>query len=59
MIDIIEEKRKLVRKAYADYGNSPEYEKELDELHDLKMVIMAARFREERGLGKDAVTPYD
>ena len=55
----LEAKRQQVREAYAQFGfPSAEYAKEFDELHELGMRLMAAQYREERGMHAKAETPY-
>ena len=49
-----------VREAYAKTGSrNPEFERECDILHDMRLDNMATQFRSERGLPPDAKTPYD
>jgi hypothetical protein len=51
----------MVRVAYVKYGfNSNEYNKQFDELHELRMRFMAATYRKEHGIESNkAKTPYN
>lgn len=56
----IQAKRRRVNKAYSEHGfPSPEYDKEFDELHDMRLKFMAIQYRRERGLPPGSKTPYD
>lgn len=56
----IENKRRRVNEAYFKHGfPSEEYEREFDELHDMRLTFMANKFRAERGLPPGSKTPYD
>ena len=49
-----------VRDAYSRTGDlNPEYLNEFDVLSDMRMNGMAREFRNQRGLPRDAKTPYD
>ena len=55
-------KRKEVNEAYKLSGgnvNDPRYVKSFEELHVMNQALMADQFRNERGLPKEAKTPYD
>ena len=57
----LEEKRQDVRSAYVKYGfNSPEYDKQFEQLHQLTMCFMAANYRKLNGIiSHKTKTPYD
>jgi len=57
----VDEKRQQVRWAYAVgyyYDQWEPYNFLFDELHDLTMLFMAQKFRDEHGLSEHAKTPY-
>ena len=55
----LEAKRQDVRREYTKNGISPEYEKLFEELHQLNMVFMAAKYRRINGLiSNKSLTPY-
>jgi hypothetical protein len=56
----LEAKRQDVRKAYVKFGfTSPEYNKQFEELHELNMAFMHAKYNDSRGLPYWKNSPYN